>query len=231
MSYLALSVGNTNTLAVLLSGDLEPVEARRFPTRDLMGLLPGLPRARRRGAACVVRGLREPLMEHGFRLLGPENFGLPMEYSETVGPDRLAGAWFVRAWVRQSSIVVDAGSAITVDAVGESGEFLGGVIVPGRKLLLRATRALDFARELALDWGKALPLAHDTPSAVSSGISLVLSLGVREVVREQCALLGWRRPKVLLTGGDAHLLRGALGRAAYEPLLVPMGVAAWLREL
>ena len=59
-------------------------------------------------------------------------------YPEQVGQDRLVGAY--GAWMRfkNSCIVADFGTAITIDVVTKKGEYLGGVIAPGLEISLEA---------------------------------------------------------------------------------------------
>lgn len=55
-----------------------------------------------------------------------------------VGTDRLVAALAAHELTNGACIVIDAGTAITVDAVSAEGEFLGGAIAPGPGTMLRA---------------------------------------------------------------------------------------------
>jgi type III pantothenate kinase len=59
--------------------------------------------------------------------------GIGIEYPkpDTLGPDRLANAVSVQHHFGQPSVAVDFGTALTVDVVNESGNYVGGVIAPG----------------------------------------------------------------------------------------------------
>src|SRR5205807_10113601 len=74
--------------------------------------------------------------------------GMPIlsENPKEVGPDRIANA--VGAYARYGGpvIVVDFGTATTVDATSARGEYLGGAILPGIEISLDAL----FARAAAL---------------------------------------------------------------------------------
>src|SRR5690349_10922792 len=56
----------------------------------------------------------------------------------TVGQDRLLNAIGAFSRAKQACIVIDAGTAITVDFVDGEGVFQGGAIAPGVNLMLRA---------------------------------------------------------------------------------------------
>lgn len=74
---------------------------------------------------------------HRFTHLSRLPFAIDVPEPESVGPDRLAAAAGAVAKGLDSVIVIDAGTAITVDAVHQR-RFLGGVIMPGPALALRA---------------------------------------------------------------------------------------------
>lgn len=57
---------------------------------------------------------------------------------EEVGQDRLVNAYAVLKKYGAPAIVVDFGTAITVDLVSKKGEYLGGVIAPGMGISLEA---------------------------------------------------------------------------------------------
>jgi len=133
---------------------------------------------------------------------------------DRVGIDRLLAAWMAsRLYPAVASIVVDAGSAITVDLVSKDAEFLGGVIMPGIALqfdsLARGTDALP-----AID----LPLASetsaaslsvpatDTVSAIRSGILLGTAAAIDGLIHHLEARVDENDLKIVFTGGDAMLL-------------------------
>src|SRR5439155_17921316 len=79
--------------------------------------------------------------------LDASNAGLPVQVPEpmTVGPDRLANALAASRLYGRPSIVVDLGTATTLDCVSKSGAYIGGVIAPGvvtasEELFRRAAR-------------------------------------------------------------------------------------------
>jgi type III pantothenate kinase len=127
---------------------------------------------------------------------------------ERVGKDRLLAASEARAHFGGAAIVVDAGTAITVDAIDESGAFRGGAIAPGPRLLARALRAeTELLPEVAF---RTVPAerGRDTQSA----IELALFHGTAGLVDRLIAIVGQGlAPRgVLLCGGYAPVLSAAL---------------------
>lgn len=120
--------------------------------------------------------------------------------------------------------VIDAGTAITVDAVDAQGQHLGGLIAPGpqtmRRALADATAGLRDLGEGAL----AL-LCHDTRSAIWSGGWHTAAGLLERIHRMVSAELG-AKTQFLLTGGDGSRLNSLLpGKFTLVPELVLAGLA------
>jgi type III pantothenate kinase len=129
-----------------------------------------------------------------------------------VGVDRLLNGLAAYYRARSACLAVDAGTAITIDAVSAEGVFLGGIIAPGLRMSARAlAEGTAFLPEVDLAF-PADVLGRDTVSAIQSG----LLWGVTEMVAGLVARLTVRiggSPRVFLTGGDAPLLSGHLPAA------------------
>ena len=124
----------------------------------------------------------------------------PNYSTSELGADRwatLIGAWSIAGG---SSVIVDCGTAITVDALSANGDFVGGSIMPGFRLSLNALgqRAANIAAYDELS--PTLP-ANSTSQAVSSGVVWGTVSGVDGLVREYMKLAG-KAARLFLTGGD-----------------------------
>lgn len=122
-----------------------------------------------------------------------------------LGSDRWAA--LLAAWhqVRGSCLVVNCGTATTVDALSATGEFIGGLILPGVELMQRSL--CDATAQLSAAQGVYRPFPLDTASAMLSG-AVQASCGA---VERQHALLGDAAVPVLLSGGAAGMLQAHLG--------------------
>lgn len=129
----------------------------------------------------------------------------------TVGIDRLLGALAAgRRWPGESLLIVDAGTAITLNVVDARGVFRGGAILPGVGLMARSLH--QFTARLPLVEAPAgidFP-AGDTRTAIGSGIGLAASGAVERAAR----LAGVHR--VIFTGGDGELLHRLVDWPAKE---------------
>lgn len=143
---------------------------------------------------------------------------------ERLGADRWAALIAARAHDPGAVCVVDAGTAVTVDALDARGVFRGGVILPGlalqRAALQHGTASVGVAA--GPDGGC---LARDTAAAVAGGTLYGLAGAVDRVLDEQAQVLS-ATPVVLVTGGDGARLAPLLRHAAeLQPDLVLRGVA------
>ena len=157
---------------------------------------------------------------------------------ERVGEDRLMAARGALELVARSAIVVDAGTALTVDAVraaegSHPAAFLGGAIAPGPELL---ARALDdgTAQLFSVDaHADARALGRDTREALEAGISIGFLGAARELVSRVAAEAGLHVAPLLLTGGARHLLRALTAPGGAELIedesLVERGLLAAAR--
>jgi type III pantothenate kinase len=131
--------------------------------------------------------------------------GVSVDEPERVGIDRLLNVLAARSLVREGepAVVVDAGSAVTVDLLHQQGSFAGGVIFPGLRLMALALREHTAALPL-VDATAAMPPGppgKNTEAAMKLGLLYAVAGGVDAVVREM-ATRCTTAPRVYLTGGD-----------------------------
>lgn len=159
-----------------------------------------------------------------------------VEQPQRVGIDRLLNACAARHWRRKGGavIVVDSGTATTVDLVTSDGVFRGGSILPGLRLSARALHEytarlplLD-VEDLAGGW-PAVP-GRNTEAAMRAGL-LIGQLGaVKELAARLSAsaatLYGeGSEPELFVTGGGGRLLAEHLPEAVYVDSLALHGLA------
>jgi len=104
-------------------------------------------------------------------------------------------------------IIVDCGTAVTIDLVNEEGVFVGGVIMPGLNTAYQSLRAGTEAVEEINSIEKDIsPVAQSTEDGVAIGVLLGLVGGIERVIRQQSSLID-QVPAVFMTGGDAEKLQ------------------------
>ena len=158
------------------------------------------------------------LLRHrlGEGYLGTPRSGLEIatREPERVGKDRLFAARGAFELAPSSAIVVDAGTALTVDALevraipGERprARFLGGAIAPGPRLLARAL-AEGTARLGAVEpRAGARALGRDTREALEAGVTIGFRGAALELVRRVGEESGIAMRRLVLSGGSRELL-------------------------
>lgn len=147
-----------------------------------------------------------------------------LEHPDRVGIDRLFDAVAAKDRVRRevAILIVDAGSAVTIDLVDEAGAFQGGVIFPGFRLMTKALH--DYTALLppvAIDRVNPPVPGNTTAGAIQAGVYWAVAGGIKAVLRQLAARCRWdatakamsplpHDPFVFLTGGDAELLAPVL---------------------
>jgi type III pantothenate kinase len=247
-TLVAINVGNTRTqIGQFVDGQLKHHE--RLPNGDLTQLaqlatqrwteIQTLP-----GASMLLASVNDPVAEQlalaiedatneEVFLVGddvPVPIGQQLDPETITGIDRLLNAAAAFEHVKQACVIVDAGTAITVDFVDGEGTFHGGAIAPGATLQLKSlhqhTAALP---ELAFKAPNKEPFGRNTAQAMYQGVFHGIRGMVQRLVEQYAQAFG-AFPMVIATGGDAQTLFGddeLVDRIV--PDLTLLGIAATAR--
>ncbi len=212
-SVVGLCVGNTRTrVGLFREGRL--VESESLPNAERDSIIAW---ARARGGEVLLASVNLPVaiaLEealHDVQRAG-RDFEIPIRTDlrpdATPGHDRLLCA--LGAWNRteQACVVVDAGTAVTVDFVDAEGVFRGGVIAAGLNMSLRALHEQTSALPLLRFDASALPegpFGRDTAEAMREGARAGI-VGLVHLMIDRYALHAGTYPQVVATGGDAVML-------------------------
>jgi type III pantothenate kinase len=222
---LAIDIGNTRTkwamagddgglqnLQVCLNDDIASSDLKRVlksAKRVLISNVAG------EVIAEQVAQIAPPNLHLEFVTAQPQACGVINRYQQnkTLGADRwaaLVAAWHMH---KQPTIVVNAGTAITIDALArehgtKNGVFIGGTIMPGLRLMFEALGNNTAQLKTAHD-GAAVTFPINTQDAVQSGCmnAIVGSINLMlQQLEKHCAYL----PKLIMSGGDANKVAEAL---------------------
>lgn len=236
---LAVVLGNTNCRVALMDGleirdelvlrtaDLgaedQPVRLREFAGGGVVreaGLCSVVPR--REGdvrALFAAAALPEP---RPVRPSSSSFFPTAYRSMDTLGADRYCGVLAAHVLYGAPAMVVDCGTATTVNILDAEGTFLGGMIAPGVETALRALyeRTAQLPDTRLSDTPLAdtpLPdtplVGRDTAECMRSGALHFTRLAVEGVARELQNSSG-DKTLIILTGGNAPLLAAAMGGGA-----------------
>ena len=190
----------------------------------------------------------EYLAERKIILLGADTWGVAPRFARTraetaglrnsyadpsrMGVDRwvaMVGAW---AEVEAACLVIDIGTALTLDAIDDSGKHLGGQIIPGTAIMMNALAGAtsDIPNVRALPVGKEASMqmfGRSTAAAVREGVQNAIAGAVDRAF--QTLQSGGIEPTAVLTGGDASRILDALATTPlHRPNLVLQGLAHML---
>jgi type III pantothenate kinase len=187
-------------LAVKLTGLLETAGLARHDIKHLI-------------VGSVVPRLTDAWVEVASTLTGEDALvvgpglktGLPIRYDNPheVGADRIVNGVAAVAEFGAPVLVVDFGTATTIDVIDADGAYLGGTIAPGLETSAEAlfSKAARLSTVDLQDPGAVI--GHNTRASVQAGLVLGHAEMVDGLVRRTWAELG-RETKVVATGGLAE---------------------------
>lgn len=156
---------------------------------------------------CEVKEREEELMnllKQGFLLTRVKDYwrgqrfaGMPVHYAKTLGEDRLIEAHYCYKTDKSPTLLIDAGTYVTMDVVNEAG-FQGGYIIPGMEAYFAAFAHGERLRDFNLTANLSNQLPQETLTAMRDSYSAFGALA-KELVQKN------NIKKVILTGGMASL--------------------------
>ena len=211
---LCIDRGNTRTKVALFRGDelLTAVAAPSLAEVDFTHLLAGVT-----PSAAIFSGVagddNEPSrLLHGIvdTVLNVKNVSrLPIRIGyrspQSLGTDRVAAAVAAATLFPDSDVlIVDAGSALTIDVLTADGTFLGGRISPGMMMRFRALHLFSGRLPMIQATGDVPAIGYDTQTSIRTGVVMGRAGKISQAAdyyRDTYHSL-----RVAATGGDARLL-------------------------
>ena len=165
--------------------------------------------------------LRENRSHDPVRILSQRDIRMPLEVDapEKVGLDRLCNALGATCFAKQGEpvLIVDIGSATTLDVVSGDGRFLGGAIMPGfhaaAECLQKTSHYLPMIE--ADDLRFPTYPGRNTTAAIEAGLFWGMVGAIRQFLA--FAQEGHAQALLLLTGGDAFPVLEALLNPYFNP--------------
>lgn len=239
-----LTIDQGNTSAKILVWE-EGVPVGKLKSRDLVieDLLPLVEAGEFDGCAyCSVRHTDAKFLEtlrrlvDGNLLVLTPSVALPFVVNygsrSTLGADRVAAvAGAVDMFPGEALLVVDSGTALTIDATDIDGNFMGGNISPGMNMRFMSLHEHTEQLPRVDDSGEVPSFGTDTATAIRSG---VVGGMVSEIVCSfEAAKSLYCCSRIVVAGKDdrklCHMLRDRGLNVAAEPNLVGRGLLAIYR--
>jgi type III pantothenate kinase len=147
---------------------------------------------------------------------------------QQLGEDRLAKLLYARCTQKKPCVLIDAGTALTVDFFSPPNIFLGGFILGGFSLEYKAlsekTRKLPY---IIMPSPKRLSrLPKNTDEAIHQGVLESKALGIRALIEKigKQEKTPFSQTPILLTGGEAKLLTPYFPNGFVQENLVLQGL-------
>ena len=155
------------------------------------------------------------------RVLSQRDIRMPVEVDEPekVGLDRLCNALAATCLAKRNEpvLIVDIGSAATLDVVSGDGRFLGGAIMPGFHASAAALQKISHCLPVIETDDLRFPAypGRNTTAAIESGLFWGMVGAIRQFLA--FAQEGHEQALLLLTGGDAFPVLEALLNPNFNP--------------
>ena len=130
---------------------------------------------------------------------------------ESVGTDRIVNAVAAREFFGTPVAIVDFGTATTISVVGREGDFVGGSILPGLRLMNSALETGTSQLKGVLLEAPTRVIGVDTAGCIRSGLFYGTAGACERILDEIEKETGFGL-KVVLTGGYAPVVAGFLKR-------------------
>ena len=237
---LAITLGNSSVVMATMTREAEILDARGEGLARLEGLFAEfVPAPQVRQAPIIVASVNPAALAR-LRAVAPaagpaapkaarDDFPIPIatdvDEPEKVGVDRLLAALAAYRLTGSACVVVDCGTAVTVDAVDAGGTFLGGAIFPGRDMMARAlAEGAAQLPKVAIGPAESV-IGRNTEEAIRAGIVHGSDGALAALIAGAQAVAG-QGATVILTGGDAPLPGSPVLRPGYKvrPDLVLAGL-------
>lgn len=136
-----------------------------------------------------------------------EAFGITLSYDnvQSYGVDRYSAIVAAHHRVTGDKIVIDCGTATTIDVIDAQGVHAGGLILPGAHLMVKSLSKETIGipdSDLASD---ASVLSNNTQSAVYSGCISMMQYGLYGIIK-QLTTSDEDNTTLVITGGASHML-------------------------
>lgn len=170
---------------------------------------------------CEVKSREEELMslqEQGFLITRVKDYwrgtkfaGMPVHYAKTLGEDRLIEAYYCYKKQKTATLLIDAGTFVTMDVVTENG-FMGGYIIPGTEAYFSTYEKGELLKDVPLTLNFKHELPQETAAAITESYSAFAAMA-------KSLILEHKIQKITLTGGLTSLWEGFFKQEKTGPVV------------
>lgn len=204
-----------NTDKISSSGELKKFFARNFAVKDIDKV----------SVSSVVPSV-DPIYQYFFSKIKINpfyisskiklNIHICLENAEKLGADRIANVSYAFYSNQNFQIIIDSGTALTIDVVDKKGYFLGGIIFPGMSALAgslyHSTEKLPIVEINKINIEKAHIIGTNTESSILSGIYFGYIFLLEGFIKNICDYYNCNKENtyIVITGGNSDLIEDAV---------------------
>lgn len=173
------------------------------------------------------------LQEQGFLLTRVKDYwrgqkfsGMPVHYAKTLGEDRLIEAFYCYKKLKSPTLLIDAGTFVTMDVISPQG-FMGGYIIPGLKTYYDCFKKGELLKDINLSESFSAELPQVTNEAMSGSYAAFAALAKELVIQHKLE-------NIMVTGGQMATWLGffkdTLNHVVVEgnPHLIHLALHHWM---
>jgi len=139
-------------------------------------------------------------------LLKKIKININIKKKKEIGDDRITNIIYAKKIYKNSTIIIDFGTATTLDVLNSKGSYFGGIITPGIDLSLNVLKYKTAKLPLVRFKKTKKVIGFNTKEAIESGffwgyMSMIEGL-IKRIEEEQKEVF-----KIILTGGNANYFR------------------------
>lgn len=236
-NFLAIDVGNTLTKLTLFDEGGIPTR-RQYDSHNVDEIISIAERSAPSGVAIAAVGHVDVRLPESLRSIFSERFlmitptmelpiGINYDNPQSLGLDRKIGAVAAATlYPEESTIVADAGTALTLDVIQAGSGFIGGNIAPGLQLRFGALHNRTARLPLVGIYGEGecLPISNfgrSTSEAIRNGVAGGL---LDEIVAFTIlAKKNYHARRIIITGGDGEWIAHHLQHRMSSLGVIPCG--------
>lgn len=247
---LTIDIGNTNIMFCSFKNNIKKKEAiipskdikfdlklqvffkKIFPVQNIKGII----------VSSVVPKINNALAKFFYKIykiypilvkdvIKKFKFKTLIKNKNEIGTDRVVNVIYANKLFNSSILIIDFGTATTIDFINSESVYEGGIIAPGIDLSLENLSLFTAKLPLVKFKKTKSVIGNSTKNAIRSGffwgyISLVNGLINRIILEKKL------EPKIILTGGNAKLLNNYISNVTYtDPYLTMKGLNFMFGEI
>ena len=174
--------------------------------------------------SCVIPKIFEQLKDYNKKIFWVDHakklsFDLSLVKFEELGADRIANLESLSRVKKLPAMIIDCGTAITIEVLDEKKIFLGGIIGPGRYLIRKSlnlyTKLLPivpihnsyfYDKKLKVDNQIDISFGRDTIDSIILGSDVGIVGAIKEYIYITKKMLNIDDIDIYLTGGDSDII-------------------------